>query len=103
MKRRTGIRHSEFNPSQTEALHFLQIWIVPREEGLPPGYEEKTLDPALLGRRLHVVAAATRGRTPWTIRQDAAIRIGRLRRGTRSRIRSPGRHAGSTWRPAKSP
>src|SRR5262249_17908279 len=37
----TGIQHSEFNPSQTEPVHFLQIWIIPRERGLPPSYEQK--------------------------------------------------------------
>jgi len=36
----TGVTHSEFNPSRTQALHFLQVWIVPRERGLPPSYTE---------------------------------------------------------------
>ena len=40
----TGIRHSEFNPSQSEAVHFLQIWITPSVEGLPPSYEQRTCD-----------------------------------------------------------
>ncbi len=90
----TGIRHSEFNSSRSEPLHFLQIWIVPEVEGLPPGYEEKTLDPALLDGRLHVVAARDAAPDAVTIRRDAAIRIGRLREGdTITHPIAPGRHA----------
>src|SRR5215510_3975833 len=37
----TGVRHSEFNPSATNGLHFLQIWIQPDVRGIDPGYEEK--------------------------------------------------------------
>ncbi len=38
----SGIRHSEFNASKTEPVHFLQIWIEPEQPGLEPGYEQKT-------------------------------------------------------------
>ena len=37
----TGVTHSEYNPSSTEALHFLQIWVLPERRGLPPSYEQK--------------------------------------------------------------
>ena len=37
----TGISHSEYNASQTEPVHFLQIWIIPNETGLAPGYEQR--------------------------------------------------------------
>src|SRR5262249_45569241 len=37
----TGIRHSEFNPSKAEPVHFLQIWIEPEARGLKPNYEQK--------------------------------------------------------------
>ena len=37
----TGIRHSEFNPSRQEPVHFLQIWLLPERDGLPPSYEQK--------------------------------------------------------------
>ncbi|MBA2651200.1 MAG: pirin family protein [Tatlockia sp.] len=39
----TGIEHSEFNPSDSERLHFLQIWIKPKEKQLTPSYEQKTI------------------------------------------------------------
>lgn len=38
----TGIRHSEFNPSATAPLHFLQIWILPERAGLAPRYDQRT-------------------------------------------------------------
>ncbi|MEM9059049.1 MAG: pirin family protein [Pseudomonadota bacterium] len=39
----TGVRHSEFNASETDPVHFLQIWIVPERDGLTPSYEQKSL------------------------------------------------------------
>ncbi|MEQ1488256.1 MAG: pirin family protein, partial [Methylotenera sp.] len=42
----TGIRHSEFNASDSEPIHLLQIWILPNQRGLPPSYEDKFFDPA---------------------------------------------------------
>ena len=41
----TGVRHSEFNASSQHGVHFLQIWIVPKAAGMPPGYEEKRFSP----------------------------------------------------------
>src|SRR5262249_60696747 len=40
----TGLSCSEYNSSQTEPVHFLQIWIVPNETGLQPGYEQRPLN-----------------------------------------------------------
>ena len=39
----TGILHSEFNASQEDVVHFLQIWIIPEADGLEPGYEQTAL------------------------------------------------------------
>lgn len=41
----TGIRHSEYNASRNEPVHFLQIWIVPEARGIAPGYEQKAFAP----------------------------------------------------------
>lgn len=42
----SGIRHSEYNHSKTDPVHFLQIWIVPERKGLEPGYEQKAFPEA---------------------------------------------------------
>src|SRR6188768_2631897 len=48
----SGIRHSEFNHSREEPVHFLQIWIMPDVAGIPPEYEEKKFDAASKRGRL---------------------------------------------------
>jgi redox-sensitive bicupin YhaK (pirin superfamily) len=53
----TGIRHSEYNPSHTEPVRFLQIWIVPEESGLTPGYEQRTFPATERAGRLRLVAS----------------------------------------------
>lgn len=53
----TGIRHSEFNPSETELVHFYQIWIVPDRRGLPPRYDQRSFPEAERHGRLRLVAS----------------------------------------------
>ncbi|SFW36689.1 pirin family protein [Nitrosovibrio sp. Nv17] len=53
----TGVRHSEFNASQSERVHFLQIWFLPNRTGTPPGYEEKHFDEAEKRGKLRLVAS----------------------------------------------
>ena len=53
----TGIRHSEFNASKTEPVHFLQIWIIPEKEGLEPGYEQKAFSEAERSGRLRLIGS----------------------------------------------
>ncbi len=47
----TGVRHSEYNPSETERLHLYQIWIIPEKNGIEPRYEQRRFD-AVQGRQL---------------------------------------------------
>src|ERR1700681_2266847 len=54
----TGIRHSEFNHSKTEPVHFLQIWVVPDRQGIPPRYEQKTFPDADKRGRLRLVGSS---------------------------------------------
>jgi redox-sensitive bicupin YhaK (pirin superfamily) len=53
----TGVRHSEFNPSRAEPVHFLQIWLTPAKLGLPPSYEQKAFGTDEKRGRLRIVAS----------------------------------------------
>jgi redox-sensitive bicupin YhaK (pirin superfamily) len=53
----TGVRHSEFNASDAEPVHFLQIWILPERDGAAPGYDQKTFPAAEKAGRLRLVAS----------------------------------------------
>lgn len=53
----SGIQHSEFNHSKTEPVHFLQIWLIPEETGLRPGYEQKRFEDADKRGRLRLIAS----------------------------------------------
>jgi quercetin 2,3-dioxygenase len=87
----SGIRHSEFNPSPSAALHLLQIWILPEAAGLKPGYEQRTLGDRTKGR-LALVASPTGGDGALKINQDASLYIGSFARGeTDSKSLAPGR------------
>ncbi len=74
----TGIRHSEFNPSATEAVHLYQIWLFPREKGLTPSYEQKALDPARKRNRFQLVASPIGADGGLTIHQDANLYLAEL-------------------------
>jgi redox-sensitive bicupin YhaK (pirin superfamily) len=57
----TGVTHSEFNPSHDEPVHFLQIWILPEQAGLPPSYEQRAF-PAAEKRGQWCLVASRKGR-----------------------------------------
>ena len=90
----TGVRHSEYNPSPTEPLHLLQIWIEPRAHGIPPGYEQKTFIEADRRGRLCLVASPDGTNGSVTIHQDARVFVTALDRGTDVKhALGPGRRA----------
>jgi len=69
----TGIRHSEFNHSKTEPVHFLQIWVVPDHEGIAPRYEQKTFPDAEKRGRLRVVGSSDGRDGSVVIHQDVEL------------------------------
>ena len=89
----TGVEHSEFNPSATEATRLLQIWILPDTKGVPPRYAERNFTAAETGR-LHLVASKTGRDGSLEIHQDAALWLGKFDAGqTVSHALAPNRHA----------
>src|SRR5256886_2212453 len=69
----TGISHSEFNPSRTEPVHFLQVWIHPEQEGLKPGYEQRAFPDAERRGQLRLVASRNGSDGSVTIHQDVKL------------------------------
>ena len=69
----TGVSHSEFNPSDSEAVHLLQIWILPKARGLAPSYEEKSFSEDEKRGRLRLVASEDGREGSVTIRQDTRL------------------------------
>jgi len=78
----TGVRHSEFNPSAEEAVHLLQIWILPDAQGVTPRYAERSLVDAPTGE-WHLVTSKTGRDGSIAIHQDADLSLARLGEGDR--------------------
>jgi redox-sensitive bicupin YhaK (pirin superfamily) len=72
----TGVTHSEYNASDSEVVHFLQIWIEPAQRGIEPGYEEKRFDAASKRGRLRLIASPDGADGSVTIHQDARLYAG---------------------------
>jgi redox-sensitive bicupin YhaK (pirin superfamily) len=72
----SGVRHSEFNPSQAEGTHFLQIWIQPDKLNLEPSYEEKRFAAQEKRGRLRLIVSPDRADGSLLIHQDARIYAG---------------------------
>jgi redox-sensitive bicupin YhaK (pirin superfamily) len=69
----TGITHSEYNHSQTEPVHFLQIWILPDEQGIKPRYEQKAFPLEEKRGKLRLIAAKDGRDGAVTIHQDVDL------------------------------
>jgi len=69
----SGVRHSEFNPSDTEPVHLLQIWILPDEAGITPSYEQKEFAEEGRRGRLRLVASKDGRDGSLQIQQDASM------------------------------
>jgi len=80
----TGIQHSEFNSSQRDPVHFLQIWILPERKGIAPGYEQKTFALDQPGGLTRVAARDGRDGA-LTVHQDVNVYAGRLATGDRTK------------------
>src|SRR4030081_253322 len=77
----TGIRHSEFNHSKNEPVHFLQIWVLLDRKGLAPRYDQKTFSPSGKRDRLRLVGSSDGRDGSIVIHQDADIYDALLSRG----------------------
>jgi len=69
----TGIRHSEFNHSNDEQVHFLQIWIEPQENSLEPGYQQKSFSRDEKLNQLRLVVSRDGRQGSLRIHQDADL------------------------------
>lgn len=72
----TGVFHSEFNRHPTDTCHLLQIWIMPDQKGLKPGYEQTAFDPAQKRGQLRLIAAPDGANGAVTIHTDTRLYAG---------------------------
>ena len=82
----TGIGHSEMNPSPTEDVHFVQMWVPPDTESIAPGYKQHDINGELDKGGLHPIASGQGHDSAISIRQrDAVLWGGRLEPGETAR------------------
>ena len=80
----TGVTHSEFNGSRSETVHFLQIWLLPSQRGIQPGYEQKSFSTAEKEGTLRLIASPDGRDGSVTIHTDASIYAGVFSVGQRA-------------------
>jgi redox-sensitive bicupin YhaK (pirin superfamily) len=90
----SGVAHSEFNASQSEPVHFLQIWLMPQERGIAPSYEQKTFSASDKRGTLRLVASPTGRDGSVTVHTDAFLYAGLFEQGESAELTlGAGRHA----------
>ena len=90
----SGVVHSEFNASETDPAHFLQIWIEPAKKGLPSSYQQVAFEAAEKAGRWKLLVAPERSAGVASIHQDASLAVTTLSPGEQlSYDLRPGRHA----------
>ena len=82
MRAGTGITHSEYNQNSQIPVHLLQIWILPREKGLAPGYQQKNFTHKIIPGELCKIISATKSADTLHIQQDVEIYMAKLNNGT---------------------
>ncbi|MGE3275783.1 MAG: pirin family protein [Vicinamibacterales bacterium] len=94
MRAGTGVRHSEFNASPTEPVHFLQVWIIPASQGLEPAYSQQAFDREAAARAPLLLASRDGRAGTIALAQDAEVFTSRPAPGVSHRHElAPGRHA----------
>lgn len=90
----TGVTHSEYNASKSDPVHFLQIWLLPKERGIEPSYAQKTFSREEKQGRLRVVASPDGRDGSISIHTDAVLHAGLFGAGEAAELPiSSGRHA----------
>jgi redox-sensitive bicupin YhaK (pirin superfamily) len=89
-----GVTHSELNASDTERVHFLQIWLIPNQRGLTPSYEQKTFAPEGKAGRLELAASPDGADGSVIVHSDVRLYLGSFGAGQHQSLAlAPGRHA----------
>ena len=89
----TGVVHSEFNGSETEPVHFMQIWIEPKSTGTAPSYEQLKFEPAEKLNQFKLLASPKKVAGAATINQDANVSVAELTPGKSLKYELGKRHA----------
>ncbi len=79
-----GITHSEFNPSRSGPVHFLQIWILPEEVAMSPSYEQEKIDLSDAQGKFHLIATREGGTGRVRLHQDAALSLAFFKSGAKT-------------------